>query len=144
MKTATAAAQWIVRLTGATQVVLGILFWAGTALGPVSLHMAIGLAFVLALLALVSLAAAAGLRPMLVAVAAGYVLLIPVFGMEQTRLLPGPGHWVVRVAHLALGIGGMILAARLAGHVREHPRASGRRALAGSSAVNLSSENQFS
>ena len=144
MRAATTIAQWVVRLTGMTQVALGLLFWAGRALGLVPLHMAIGAAFVLALLALVGLAAAAGLRPVLVALAAAYGLVIPVFGMVQTRLWPGPGHWMVQLLHLVIGIGGMILAIKLASHAREHPRTPGRPGVTGASPSHLSSENQYS
>jgi len=125
MRTAMTIAQWVVRLTGVTLVALGVLFWTGRALGLIPLHMALGAAFVLALLVLVSLAASAGLRPVLVALAAAYALLIPLFGMAQTRLWPGPGHWIVQLVHLALGIGGMILATRLGRHINEHPRVAG-------------------
>jgi len=144
MRIVTTIAQWVVRLTGMTLVALGLLFWAGRALGLVPLHMAIGAAFVLALLALVGAAAAAGLRPAFVALAAGYGLVIPVFGMVQTRLWPGPDHWIVQLLHLGIGIGGMILALRLASHVREHPRTPGRPGVAGASRAPLSSGNEYS
>jgi hypothetical protein len=142
--TAVTTAQWIVRFTGMTQVALGLLFWTGRALGLLPLHMAVGATFVLALLALVGLAAWAGLRPVLAALVAAYALAIPVFGMAQTRLLPGPGHWTVQVLHLLIGIGGMILAMRLARHVREHPRAPGGRAVSGASSAPLSSRDLYS
>jgi hypothetical protein len=92
----------------------------------------------------VGLAARAGLRPLLVALAAAYALVIPVLGMAQTQRWPGPGHWIVQLLHLMLGIGGMIVAGRLAVHVREHPRDLDRRAVSGASPANLSSENQYS
>lgn len=123
MRTATTIAQWIVRLTGMTQVALGLLFWTHRALALLPLHMAIGATFVLAILTLVGLAGWAGLRPALVSLAAAYGLVIAVFGMTQSRLLPGSGHWIVELLHLLIGIGGMILAVRLTRHVREHPRA---------------------
>ncbi len=144
MRIVTTIAQWVVRLTGMTLVALGLLFWAGRALALVPLHMAIGAAFVLALLALVGAAAAAGLRPALVALAAGYGLVIPVFGMVQTRLWPGPDHWIVQLLHLGIGIGGMILARRLASHVREHPRTPGHPGVVGARRAHLSSGNEYS
>jgi hypothetical protein len=90
----------------------------------------------------VGLAAWAGLRPALVSLAAVYGLAILVFGMTQSRLLPGSGHWVVELLHLLVGIGGMILAMRLARHVREHPRAPRQgRGLSSASPVHSSSPN---
>jgi hypothetical protein len=142
MMTATTIALWIVRLTGMTQVALGLLFWTGRALGLLPLHMAIGAIFVLALLTLVGLAGWAGLRPALVSLAAGYGLVTPVFGMMQSRLLPGSGHWIVELLHLLIGIGGMILAIRLARYVREHPRAPRQgRGLSSASPVHSSFPN---
>jgi hypothetical protein len=123
-----------------TQVALGLLFWTHRALALLPLHMAIGATFVLALLTLVGLAGRTGLRPALVSMAAAYGLVILVFGMTQGRLLPGSGHWIVELLHLLIGIGGMILAARLARHVREHARAPRqRRILSSASPVPSSS-----
>jgi hypothetical protein len=144
MMTAVTTARWIVRLTGITQVALGLLFWTGRAVWLLPLHMAVGALFVIALLALVGLVAWAGLRPAFAAFAAAYALAIPVFGMTQARLLPGPGHWIVQLLHLLVGIGGMILAMRLARHVREHPRASHRPAVSSAGPMHLSSRNRYS
>jgi hypothetical protein len=40
----------------------------------------------------------------------------------QSRLLPGPAHWVVKLAHLLIGIVAMVVAARLARFIRSNPR----------------------
>jgi hypothetical protein len=125
--TVASVAGWVVRLTGMTQVVLGILFWTGHALPLVGLHMMIGMAFVLALLVLVVGAARSGLRLPLVLLAAGYALFVPAFGMAHARLLPGPGHWIIQVAHLLVGVGAMLIAARLGGFVRARSRARSRK-----------------
>jgi hypothetical protein len=124
--TVDSVAGWVVRLTGVTQVLFGILFWTGHALPLVGLHMAIGMAFVLALLVLVVVAARSGLRLPLVLLAAGYSLFVPVFGMTHARLLPGPGHWIIQMAHLLVGFGAMFIAARLGGFVRARSRARSR------------------
>jgi hypothetical protein len=134
--TVASVAGWVVRITGMTQVLFGSLFWTGHALPLVRLHMLIGMAFVIALLVLVVVAARSGLRVPLVLLAAGYSLLVPVFGMTHARLLPGPGHWIIQVAHLLVGFGAMLIAARLGGFVQARsparsrkPRAAGTRAL---------------
>lgn len=115
-------ALWTVRVTGPVQVVLGLLFWSGHALTLVSFHMAIGMLFVLGVLVLAGAAAWArlGLVPVVVSIALG--LVIPVFGIAQTRLLPGPAHWVVRLTHLLIAIAAMGVAARLARFTLAHPR----------------------
>ena len=115
-------ALWTLRVTGLVQVVLGLLFWSGHALALVSLHMAIGMLFVLALLVLAGTAAWArlGLAPVVLSIALG--LVIPVFGITQTRLLPGAAHWVVRLTHLLLAMVAMGVAGRLARFTLAHPR----------------------
>ena len=128
--TIASVAGWVVRLTGMTQVLLGILFWTGHALPLVNLHMLIGMAFVIALLVLVVVAARSGLRLPLVLLAAGNSLFVPAFGMMHARLLPGPGHWIIQVAHLLVGFGAMVIAARLGGFIRGRPPARSREARA--------------
>lgn len=39
-----------------------------------------------------------------------YALLVPIFGMTQTLILEGDLHWLIRAAHLLVGIGAMYLA----------------------------------
>ena len=119
MQTATTIAQWTVRLTGITQVVLGLLFWTNRVLTLVPLHMAIGLTFVIAVWALAAIAARAGVSPWLVAFGAAWGIVVLALGITQGRLLPGPMHWVVKVLHLLVGFAAMALAARLAGQIRK-------------------------
>jgi hypothetical protein len=120
MQSVTSLAHWTVRLTGITQVTLGLLFWTDQAFQLLPLHMFIGMIFVIAIWVLAGIAARAGLRPLLVVLAVGYGVIIPIFGMNQQRLLPGSAHWVIEVLHLLVGIGGMVLAARLARFIRQH------------------------
>lgn len=115
-------ALWAVRLTGPVQVILGLLFWTGRALTLLPLHMLTGMVFVLALLVLGGVAAWSGLRRTLVLLTIALGLVIPLFGVTQARLLPGPAHWIVRLAHLLIGIVAMFVADRLARFIRAHPR----------------------
>ena len=39
----------------------------------------------------------------------GYALMLPAFGMTQTLILTGNLHWLIRIAHLLVGIGAMAL-----------------------------------
>jgi hypothetical protein len=125
MATLTAIAVWVLRLTGITQVGLGLLFWTNRALTLLPLHMAIGMVFVLALWTLSGLAARSGLRWWMVLAAVAWGAVVPAFGMLQTRLLHGPLHWVVEVTHLLIGIVAMVIGARLARFIRAIPRTSG-------------------
>jgi hypothetical protein len=103
-----------IRVLGVIQLVLGILFWTGNALGLVDLHQFIGILLVLALWTQAALAHRAGVPGGLVAGAAIYGLIVPIVGLTQRELLPGSAHWVIQVIHLLLGIGLIGLAENLA------------------------------
>jgi hypothetical protein len=119
MRTATTAAQMLVRACGVVQLVLGGLFWTGNALGLVPLHMLVGFLLVLGLWTLAALAARAGVPASMVALAAVWGLVVPVLGLNQERLLVGSAHWVIEVLHLLVGLGALGLAERLAARTRE-------------------------
>jgi uncharacterized membrane protein YuzA (DUF378 family) len=100
--------------------VLGLLFWIAQVsasnmlrdiLVPIrSIHLMLGLAGVLALLALGTVAAVtSGIRVLGVG-SMIYAFVVPALGMTQARLLVGDRHWLVQVAHLLVGIGAMYLA----------------------------------
>jgi hypothetical protein len=122
MRVAASIAQWIVRVTGAIQLVLGSLFWVGTALTLISLHMLSGIVLVLALWLLAGLAAAAGVRVGFVVLAAVWGLVVVWLGLNQAQFLTGSLHWIVQVIHLLLGLGAIgqaeNLAFRIKGRVR--------------------------
>jgi len=96
-----------------TQLTLGILFWTGHALSLIPLHMILGSLFVVSLLTLAGLGARAGAPRAPVVALASVAVIILVVGFTQTRLVPGPYHWVIRVVHLALGMLAMPIAGRL-------------------------------
>ena len=106
--------QMAVRVLGVVQLVLGVLFWTGNALGLVDLHQLIGILLVLALWTQAALAHRAGVPGGLVAGAAVLGLLVPIVGLTQRELLPGSAHWVIEVVHLLLGLGLLAMAENLA------------------------------
>ena len=95
------------------QLVLGILFWTGHALSLAQLHMGIGLLFVFLLWVLAILCARSGAPRAFVALTLVWGAIIPVLGYTQYQLLPGPYHWVIRLAHLIVGLIAMPLVGRL-------------------------------
>ena len=117
MRTATLITLWIVRLTGITQIVLGVLFWTGRGLTYIPLHMSIGFLLVLGLWVLALLALLTRARPALVGFAFLWGLALPAFGMTQATILIGPWHWTIRVIHLLMGLAALAVADRLAAHV---------------------------
>jgi len=95
--------QMIVRLLGVVQIILGLCIWFNIA-HPNALHAALGSVFVLVgwAIALIALFALPRRGAALGALLLGGVVIW--FGVAQTTLLIGSMHWLVRVAHLLLGV----------------------------------------
>ena len=114
MRSTITAIQMAVRVVGVVQLVLGLAFWTGNALGLVDLHQLIGILIVLGLWTQAVLAARAGVQPGMAAAAAVGGLIVIVVGLTQRDLLPGSAHVVIEVLHLLLGVGAVGLADGLA------------------------------
>jgi hypothetical protein len=121
MKSATTVFQWIVRITGLIQIVLGIAIWTGNFDNLIRYHILDGLIFVVALIVLAVLAAAARVQAGLVVLALIWALVVIALGLTQRQLVPGPAHWVIQVVHLLVGLGaiaqGETLARRIHGRL---------------------------
>src|SRR3979409_1392308 len=113
MMIATTVCQMLVRITGVILIVLGALFWTGHAVSLIPLHMLIGLVLVLSLWALALLAARAGVQPSIAALAVVWGLVVVIFGVAQSGLLPGSVHWIIQVLHLLIGFSAIGLGERL-------------------------------
>jgi hypothetical protein len=118
MRSTITAIQMGIRALGVVQLVLGIVFWTGNALGLVDLHQLIGILLVLGLWTQAAMAHRAGVPGGLVAGAAVWGLLVPIVGLTQRDLFPGSAHWVIQVIHLLLGLGLLALAENLAQRAR--------------------------
>ena len=114
MRSTITALQMGIRVVWVVQLVLGVLFWTGNALGLVDLHQLLGILLVLALWTMAALAHRAGVPAGLVAAAAVWGLVVPIVGLTQRDLFAGSAHWVIQVVHLLLGIGLLALAENLA------------------------------
>jgi hypothetical protein len=114
MRSTITAIQMGIRVLGVVQLVFGIIFWTGNALGLVDLHQLIGILLVLGLWTQAAMAHRAGVPGGLVAGAAVWGLLVPIVGLTQRDLFPGSAHWVIQVVHLLLGLGLLGLAENLA------------------------------
>ena len=114
MRSTITGIQMGIRAAWLVQLVLGVLFWTGNALGLVDLHQLLGILLVLALWTQAVLAARTGVEPRLVAAAAIWGLIVPIVGLTQTDLLTGSLHWLIQVIHLLLGLGLIGLAEQLA------------------------------
>ncbi|HLZ60928.1 MAG TPA: hypothetical protein VKR06_28600 [Ktedonosporobacter sp.] len=101
--------QAITGLAGLGALTLGLLNWIAN-INFIGIHMLFGLTVTLALLVLSILMMF--IRGMRIWGAAGivYALIVPVFGLTQATLLVGDFHWLIRIAHLLVGVGAMALA----------------------------------
>jgi len=104
MRTAATVAQWLVRITGLIQIVLGLLFWTGNQVTLVPVHILVGLVLVLSLWTLALIGALSGVQPGLVVVVLLWGGLVIVLGLTQAQILTGGAHWVIQVLHLLVGL----------------------------------------
>ena len=111
----------LLRLCGSAALLLGLAFWLGYGRSLTWLHIRLGTAVVALLLVIAGLAWRAGAGVRIVALAVGWSILVWFLGMRQGRILPGSFHWVVEVAHLAVGMIAIALGERLAATVKAQP-----------------------
>ena len=98
--------QIIAGIAGLVALVLGLLIWFAQA-NVIGIHMITGLIVTVGLLIFSILALlTSGMRG-LGAIGLVYALIVPVFGMTQSSMLVGDLHWIIRVAHLLVGLGAM-------------------------------------
>jgi hypothetical protein len=118
MKTTVTVLVALVRIIGSIMIVLGVLFWTGNATGLIPIHMLLGVTLVILLWTLAVIGAIAQVNVGLVAVAFIWGLIVPILGVTQTRLLPGPAHWLIQTLHLLVGLVAIGLAGVLASAIR--------------------------
>ena len=106
--------QWIIRVTGLIQLILGIVVWTGNADFLIICHILVGSILVIALWVLAYQALRAGVSKWLVILAAAWGLILPIWGLAQDKLLPETGHWIIQVVHLLCGVGAVGMAEILA------------------------------
>lgn len=93
----------LIRVSGGGALLLGLAIWAGYLLSWLPVHLWLGVALVLSMWAAGALALGAGTRRGLAAVVFLWGIGIVAFGQLQGRLLPGPRHWIISLAHLLAG-----------------------------------------
>ncbi len=114
MKITTNIALVLVRITGAIQIILGLVIWVGVADAFIPVHIFSGVILVLSLWTLAMVAARVGVNLGLVAFAIAWGLMAIVLGLSHEQLIPGPAHWIVDVVHVLVGLAMIGLAQRLA------------------------------
>ncbi|QBD76606.1 hypothetical protein EPA93_11565 [Ktedonosporobacter rubrisoli] len=111
MKTIVNILHWIGGLAGLGVLALGLFIWI-SGMSPITLqivHALLGLTFVLALLILGIIAVISRETRLQGIMCIVYAPLVPIFGMLQMTLLVGDLHWLIRGAHLLIGLAAFIL-----------------------------------
>ena len=123
MDTSARVLNLLIRALGAGALALGLAFWSGYARSLTQLHMVLGLGLVLSVWVLSWIAWRKTGRGGLPHLGAACGIVSLPFGVAQAAILPGAFHWVVELAHLALGVIMIGVGSRLAVAV-SHPRVS--------------------
>ena len=95
----------VLTLAGLLSLILGLLFWTGTAANLISMHMLLGLLTVGALWVIgIGQAFSSGGTWVIAACAVVLGAVTIVIGQYQRSLMVGDFHWVIEVIHLVLGL----------------------------------------
>lgn len=95
----------VLTLSGALALILGLLFWTGTGLNLISMHMLLGFLTVGALWLIGIGQLFCQKRSWVIAVVAFLVgALTVVLGLYQSSIIIGESHWLIQITHLLLGI----------------------------------------
>src|SRR5690349_16011148 len=94
-----------IRIIVLVEVILGILFWLGAARGLTQLHVGLGFALVLCMLALAGIAVTRRAPIGLAVLVVVWALLLPVVGLGQLHVVSPAAHVAVQIIHLLLGLG---------------------------------------
>jgi hypothetical protein len=114
-------ASMVLSLAGLLALILGLLFWTGSALNLVSLHMLLGFLAVGALWIIgvaQALVYSGSWMIALVSMIVGALMLF--LGLTQSSLMMGEFHWVIRIIHLLLGLVTIGLGHMAAARHRKH------------------------
>lgn len=116
----------VLRVCVLLALILGILFWTGTADNLVPVHTTLGILVVLSLWILG--AAIAPTKGGIGLAIGAFVLgaLVLALGLSQQNLLPEPnsGHWIIQVLHLLLGLSAAGLGEMISGRYKRLGRAA--------------------
>ncbi|MDQ6674907.1 MAG: hypothetical protein M3069_29930 [Chloroflexota bacterium] len=118
MRTVLTISLMLARITGVLLLILGLGIWVEGAHNLTSIHMLLGLVFVLALWVLAAVSTRAGVPVGLAAGVAIAGLIVLVLGMTQTSLMPGSSHWVIQILHLLIGLAALGSAEAVGGRLR--------------------------
>lgn len=96
----------IARLALMATLALGLLYWIFD-ISYINIHMSLGITGAVGLLALGIVAILTRGMRLLGVGSTIYAIILAVFGMTQSRILPGDLHWLIQTAHMLVGLGAM-------------------------------------
>jgi len=99
---------WVARVAGVGALLLGLSFWIAQ-IDLISIHMLLGISLALSMIVLGIIMLFMREMRILGASTIVYALILPVFGLTQSRLLIGDLHWLIQTAHLLVGLGALAL-----------------------------------
>ena len=125
MKTATMIFNWLIRITGLFQLIIGVIFWVNQDDNLVPFHVFVGVILVLSLWIMAFLAARVRVSMKLTAVAFVWGLVVVMLGLTQNQILSGNLHWLIDILHLLLGLGAIGLGEGLSARIKrlQQPKA---------------------
>lgn len=114
--------RWVARLDGIVALILGIILWTGS-LGVLKIHILTGFIMSLTMLLIGLVGLFAHVKPALPIIAIVWALLLPYVGFAQLRPFPSPGHLIIQVIHLLIGISAIGIAEALTAKIKRQARA---------------------
>ena len=97
--------QMVVRITGMIQLLLGLVVWTGKIEMLVLVHILVGSILTLALLMLTYRAFQAGVNRKFVLLAAVWIVILPIWGLAQDKILPDSYLLLMQILHVLCGLG---------------------------------------
>jgi hypothetical protein len=114
MVTAMKVVQAVIGIAGLALIGLGFAFWGGHARNFIPLHEQMGIFTVVLLWVLAAIGLAYRVSRALIVAAVVWGFIVIGFGFAQVGIMTGNLHWIIRVIHFLLGLGALVMAARIA------------------------------
>jgi hypothetical protein len=105
--------QWIVRIAGVAALLIGMSFWGGRALAPVTVHMSLGGLVCLSLAIIAIMALTHRVRVPAALLALLWAIATVAVGTVQDWWVGAGSHVLIEAVHLVLGVGAIGLAEML-------------------------------
>ncbi len=105
--------QIVLGIAGLCALVLGLFIWIANS-DLTDIHMLVGLLVTVGLLVMSIIALTASVLRTWGMVGIVYAIIVPIFGVLQSKLLVGHLYWLIQTLHMLDGIGALVLTGFLA------------------------------